>query len=412
MQKLFATPPAQNESKKNDKKFEETPNKSETKTYSELYDIIAEHYLNQNFDYQFNVSGISKKIFTRENGLDDEEYFTSVKEVEEEIREIQDIMDEGPSPFTGKDPREDETLIHLIKIYNDVLMFYRRYSDGRNSITIQQIIGILEQVAKDDWEKTQSAVATDRFNWMVLRSAFKNKNLKKKVLIDLVKKEKNTRTLKAHISNFLVFKNIRNDQNDWEAHIESADPEKELRRVKNSMLEVLNNSPEKLDNEVTELEIVKEWVKDCVEEDDLFGENISEALIFKGWSELPSILTKFGYVYDTYSSELDQIVNKAYKEIDEEDLYETKLTPLKEAYEEKFKFKGAQAGKSRPNTRISSATKREVWRRDEGKCVKCGSRYNLEYDHIIPVSKGGSNTARNVELLCQDCNRKKSDEIM
>jgi 5-methylcytosine-specific restriction endonuclease McrA len=60
---------------------------------------------------------------------------------------------------------------------------------------------------------------------------------------------------------------------------------------------------------------------------------------------------------------------------------------------------------------IPSAIRREVWRRDGGKCVKCGSRKNLEYDHIIPVSKGGSNTARNIELLCENCNRLKRDSI-
>ena len=60
---------------------------------------------------------------------------------------------------------------------------------------------------------------------------------------------------------------------------------------------------------------------------------------------------------------------------------------------------------------ISSETRRDVWRRDGGKCVRCGSRNNLEYDHIIPVSKGGSNTARNIELLCEECNRLKSNNV-
>ncbi|HAO77839.1 MAG TPA: Holliday junction branch migration DNA helicase RuvB [Verrucomicrobia subdivision 3 bacterium] len=60
---------------------------------------------------------------------------------------------------------------------------------------------------------------------------------------------------------------------------------------------------------------------------------------------------------------------------------------------------------------IPSAVRREVWRRDEGRCKKCGSRKNLEYDHIIPVAEGGSNTARNIELLCEACNRAKSDLI-
>jgi len=60
---------------------------------------------------------------------------------------------------------------------------------------------------------------------------------------------------------------------------------------------------------------------------------------------------------------------------------------------------------------IPSEVRREVWRRDGGVCVKCGSRKNLEYDHIVPISKGGSNTARNIELLCEACNRAKSNFI-
>ena len=44
-------------------------------------------------------------------------------------------------------------------------------------------------------------------------------------------------------------------------------------------------------------------------------------------------------------------------------------------------------------------------------CVDCGSNEKLEYDHIIPVSKGGSNTARNIQLLCEKCNRTKGNNI-
>jgi len=52
-----------------------------------------------------------------------------------------------------------------------------------------------------------------------------------------------------------------------------------------------------------------------------------------------------------------------------------------------------------------------VWNRDQGKCVKCGSKGNLEFDHIIPLSKGGSSTARNIQLLCEECNRSKGGTI-
>lgn len=64
-----------------------------------------------------------------------------------------------------------------------------------------------------------------------------------------------------------------------------------------------------------------------------------------------------------------------------------------------------------PRQPIPKSVQREVWRRDEGKCTECGSKINLEYDHIIPLSKGGSNTARNIQLLCESCNRKKSNKI-
>ena len=60
---------------------------------------------------------------------------------------------------------------------------------------------------------------------------------------------------------------------------------------------------------------------------------------------------------------------------------------------------------------IPKDVKNDVWNRDGGKCVECGSKENLEFDHIIPVAKGGANTYRNLQLLCEDCNREKSDNI-
>ena len=52
-----------------------------------------------------------------------------------------------------------------------------------------------------------------------------------------------------------------------------------------------------------------------------------------------------------------------------------------------------------------------VWNRDGGRCCNCGSREELEFDHIIPISKGGATTFRNLQLLCKTCNVKKSDKI-
>jgi hypothetical protein len=61
---------------------------------------------------------------------------------------------------------------------------------------------------------------------------------------------------------------------------------------------------------------------------------------------------------------------------------------------------------------ISDDVKVFVWRRDEGKCVRCGSQANLEFDHIIPLTMGGSNTARNLQILCEPCNRAKGGNLV
>lgn len=53
-----------------------------------------------------------------------------------------------------------------------------------------------------------------------------------------------------------------------------------------------------------------------------------------------------------------------------------------------------------------------VWQRDGGRCVRCGSNQRLEYDHIIPHSMGGSNTERNLQLLCEGCNRSKGGSLV
>jgi hypothetical protein len=111
-----------------------------------------------------------------------------------------------------------------------------------------------------------------------------------------------------------------------------------------------------------------------------------------------------GYVYSVHGPCTDE---------------EAELLILEYADKERRKFERLKKKFTSPETVEASRTRPsipeqvriEVWRRDGGKCVKCGSRENLEYDHIIPISKGGSNTTRNIELLCEKCNRSKSNKI-
>ena len=49
----------------------------------------------------------------------------------------------------------------------------------------------------------------------------------------------------------------------------------------------------------------------------------------------------------------------------------------------------------------------DVWDRDGGKCVKCGSDKDLEFDQIIPQHIMGIPNTNNFQLLCQICSNKK-----
>ncbi len=61
---------------------------------------------------------------------------------------------------------------------------------------------------------------------------------------------------------------------------------------------------------------------------------------------------------------------------------------------------------------IPTEIKKEVWKRDGGKCTICGKKDELHFDHVIPYSKGGSSiTADNVRILCARHNLSKSDKI-
>ena len=53
-----------------------------------------------------------------------------------------------------------------------------------------------------------------------------------------------------------------------------------------------------------------------------------------------------------------------------------------------------------------------AYERQHGICPKCGKKYDfdqMQADHITPWSKGGKTVAENCQMLCADCNRRKSD---
>ncbi|MGF6885906.1 hypothetical protein ABIA39_007581 [Nocardia sp. GAS34] len=65
----------------------------------------------------------------------------------------------------------------------------------------------------------------------------------------------------------------------------------------------------------------------------------------------------------------------------------------------------------RDSRAIPPEIKAQVWRRDGGACIECGATHYLEFDHIIPLSRGGATSPGNLQVLCRSCNRAKGARI-
>ena len=83
-----------------------------------------------------------------------------------------------------------------------------------------------------------------------------------------------------------------------------------------------------------------------------------------------------------------------------------------ELSDDQYEPEGKDGKKLEHNRLIPSSVKLLVWKRDHGRCAKCGSQDNLHFDHIIPYSRGGSSlVAENIQILCARHNLAKRDKI-
>ncbi len=105
---------------------------------------------------------------------------------------------------------------------------------------------------------------------------------------------------------------------------------------------------------------------------------------------------------------LFQLVDAWLEKVNSRKVFKFKL----EVIDEEIDLKQRRENNLEHNRLIPSQIKLEVWKRDRGKCVKCGSNDNLHYDHILPFSKGGSSlSSKNIQILCARHNLEKKDKI-
>lgn len=141
-------------------------------------------------------------------------------------------------------------------------------------------------------------------------------------------------------------------------------------------------------------------------------------------------LTENGLFYEAAKNDMKELV-KVYEKMKDGIWVYNGLFTLTDAWTQEedgrvvFKFRLELLGDSNDSVDQSGSSKelenprmippevkREVWKRDRGKCSKCGDDKNLHFDHIIPYSKGGSSlVSANIQLLCAKHNLEKHDKI-
>ena len=107
---------------------------------------------------------------------------------------------------------------------------------------------------------------------------------------------------------------------------------------------------------------------------------------------------------------IKQRMVKDIKNVGESDLFNDKIDISLKSRAPKRTDNDPSPVKIKKRKYVSDEIKEAVYERDNGQCKSCGSKEQLQYDHVIPFSKGGSDEIDNLQILCRSCNLAKSNK--
>lgn len=119
---------------------------------------------------------------------------------------------------------------------------------------------------------------------------------------------------------------------------------------------------------------------------------------------------EWGFYYNEYKDNAydpKQLEARIVELLEDED-----VSNLKGIYEYLLAGESKAAEKHLSIRAFTPKMARAAYERQKGVCPKCGLHFefeNMQADHITPWSKGGKTIVGNCQMLCADCNRKKSN---
>jgi hypothetical protein len=134
-----------------------------------------------------------------------------------------------------------------------------------------------------------------------------------------------------------------------------------------------------------------------------FKDGIQPAELIKVYEKIKDGIWSYNGVFELIDAWIEKTDNR--------NVFKFKLHITDKTIDDKEK-RTIELGDLDHNRIIPTSVKLEVWKRDKGQCVECGSEDNLHFDHILPYSKGGTSLkAANIQLLCARHNLQKHDKI-
>lgn len=290
--------------------------------------------------------------------------------------------------------------ITSINEYNNLIKFHKLVNNGIFNFDNSYVFAVAIQPKLYNWIKTTniSIIQKQIVTWLASLYYFnpdKRKIQKKQIYKPLFEEIENI--IEVYYKNFELPNFIELTDRLFENNDDTII--KEHKKCQDKYIQVCKDyygtKPPEFLTSPTDYENIKEWGVN-----EHFGFEFIEAYLNdKDWDRivikgncnddmqraesLDDLLLKWKHIYTTFEERKNFVYDFFYED-----------TPKKKRRES-----------------IPKNVKNEVWKRDNGVCTECGSNENLEFDHIIPFSKGGSSTYRNLQLLCERCNRTKKDKI-